>query len=398
MRIIGLTLSLLLVVLTPLTAAFAQRGPTADSWELLGQQTVGFRVDNDSINVNQDEEWFRNRAFKALRFAVERNDVNLISIRITYINGHTEELQVGKNIRRGGELVVDLRGERSFLKQIDMRYRANLGISGGGINLNQAVVKVYGERVQRRPGPPVAPPVVAGPGWSDIDTKRFNLSADRVVLSTERGDGRFGRIKLKSLGEPVRVRNISVRFRNGETQSVPVDSRLDRGEETRAIDLEGETRFVDSVTVTLDPRRRPGTGELQLVGSRRPGGEPEAPAGDRYTTRGWVQLGQQTVGFGVDRDVIKIGQSEEWFRNRGFRVLHFIAERNDINMISARIVYLNGFAEDFKIDRLIPAGSDVAVDLRGERSYISQIEMTYRSRPSFKGQAVMKVYGEPVRR
>jgi hypothetical protein len=38
------------------------------------------------------------------------------------------------------------------------------------------------------------------------------------------------------------------------------------------------------------------------------------------------------------------------------------------------------------------------LDLRGERSYLRRIEMTYRSRPSFRGQAVVKVYGEPARR
>lgn len=400
MRFKGLILSILMFVVAPLSAAQAQRGAAADSWELLGQQTVGFRVDNDSIQVNQDEEWFRNRAFRALRFAVERNDINLGSIRIHYINGHIEDLPVNKLIRRGTQLEVDLRGERSFLKQIDMRYQANLGLSGGGINLNQAVMKVYGERVQRRPDRPVAPPVAAGPGWGEIDTARFNLSADRVVLNTNRGDGRFGQIKIRSVGDAVRIRSISIRFRNGETQVVPIDSRLEGGEETRAIDLEGQTRMIDTVTVGLMPRRRPGSGELQLIGSRRPGydGDAATASGDRYTARGWVLLGQQTVGFAIDRDIIDVGQPEDWFRNRGFRTMHIITERNDVHMMSARVVYLNGHSEDFNIDRLVPAGSDIAVDLRGERSYIRQIELIYRSRPSFRGQAVVKVYGEPVRR
>jgi hypothetical protein len=118
----------------------------------------------------------------------------------------------------------------------------------------------------------------------------------------------------------------------------------------------------------------------------------------RGRDRGWELLGEQRVGFRVDRDVIRIGQSEEWYRSRRYRSLHFVAQGNDVHMMAIRLVYLNGFGEDFRVDRLIREGGDLTLDLRGERSFISQIEMTYRSRPDFRGQAVIKVYGEPSRR
>lgn len=405
MRLKTLILSMLIGLIAPLDLASAQRSQpsrpaVADSWELLGEQTVAFGVDNDSIVVNQDEEWFRNRAFKQLRFVAERNDVYMVSIRIVYINGYSEDIATDKLIRRGSQLAVDLRGERSFLKQIDMRYRGNFGISfgGGGIRVDQAVVKVYGERVQRRPEPLAEAPVIDRSGWSEIDTKRFATGSNRVVFSSRRGDGRFGQIRLKAINEPVRIRDVQIRFRNGEIQTVPIDSRLEGGDETRVIDLAGEQRFLDTVTVNLEPRRRPGSIELQLIGLRRSGG-PEAPAGDDiYTRRGWVLLGEQTVGFTVDRDVINVGQPEEWFRERRFRRLHLIAQRNDVYMRSVRISYLNGYVEDATIDRLVAAGTDTAIELGGERSYIRQIELVYRTRPNYRGQAVMRVYGEPIRR
>jgi len=211
MRTRLLLVSLLLALMTYAMPASAQRGRGLDNWELLGEKSVGLGVDRDSIVVNQSEEWFRNRAFRTLRFAAERNDVHLISIRVTYMNGYSEEIRVDQVIRRDGELSVDLRGERSFLRQIDMRYRSNLGLSigGGGIRLEQAVIRVYGERVERRPGPP-----------------------------------------------------------------------------------------------------------------------PGLVSNDRYGDRGLVPLGEKIVGFRVDRDVIVVGQSEDWFRNRAFRSLHLVAERN----------------------------------------------------------------------
>ena len=35
----------MIALLAPFTSAYAQRGPAADAWELLGEQSVGFRVD-----------------------------------------------------------------------------------------------------------------------------------------------------------------------------------------------------------------------------------------------------------------------------------------------------------------------------------------------------------------
>ena len=80
-------------------------------------------------------------------------------------------------------------------------------------------------------------------------------------------------------------------------------------------------------------------------------------------------LGEKDVGFGVDRDVIRIGQGEDWYRDRRFRTLHFIADGNDVHMMSVRLVYFNGFGEDFRVDQLIRQGDDLPIDLRGERSY-----------------------------
>lgn len=124
--------------------------------------------------------------------------------------------------------------------------------------------------------------------------------------------------------------------------------------------------------------------------------------GDRGRGRGdradWVLLGEKTVGFRIDRDVIRIGHNEDWYRERAFRRIHLVAERNDIHLMSVRLVYMNGFGEDFPVDQLLRDGQDQVIDLRGDRRYLQQIELVYRSRPNFEGRAVMKVYGEPSRR
>ena len=119
---------------------------------------------------------------------------------------------------------------------------------------------------------------------------------------------------------------------------------------------------------------------------------------ERRRERNWDLLGEKRVGFRVDRDVINLRQGEDWYRERRYRTLRFVADGNDIHMMRIRLVYLNGHGEDFPVDQLIRQGDELPIDLRGERGYIGRIEMTYRARANFSGAAVIKVYGERSRR
>jgi hypothetical protein len=320
------------------------------------------------------------------------------SIRLVYLNGHAEDLQFEQTLRPGQEIDIDLRGERNYLRAIEMNYRSKFGVSigSGGIRVNKASIKVFGDNVRGGPGPGGRPPGAGRdvpPGWLLLASERFDRRDDRVEIRVGRREGRLGQIRLRYDGEPIRVREIRIRFGNGETQNIRVDQELRDGDLTRPIDLEGERRFIETVTIRMEGQRRPGPAAFTLIGTERAGRDDGAggPPG-----RGdWVSLGKKNIGFGVDRDVIRVGQSEEWFRDRGFDKLHFVAENNEIEMISIRVVYLNGQAEDYRVNRLIPAGGDLAVDLPGSRSYIREIEMIYKGRPGFRGRSVLSVFGEP---
>ena len=401
------TLALGLAVAFSLAApAEAQRGGGRGAWELLGEERVGFGADRDVIKIGHNEDYYRGRAFRQLRFVAEGGEVKMRSIRLHYLNGHSEEVAFDRTLRPGQEVDVDLRGERSYLRQIEMFYKAKFGISlgGGGIRVNQASIKVFGENV--RGGPPPAPvrPGPVGGGFDEIARERFNRADRQVDIRVGRREGRFGQIRLRNTsGDAIDLREVDVRFSNGETQRVRMTERLDGGELTSPIDLEGDQRSVERVTVQLNPRRNPGPAEIALLATQRPGRDnddrPGPGAGPGFRPRPeWVPLGRQEVGFRVDRDVIRVGQNEDFFRNRGFDRLHFVAEGNEIHLMGIRVVYLNGHGEDVRIDRLIRAGTDVAIDLPGRRSYIREIELVYRARPGFGGRATMSVFGEPSSR
>ena len=104
----------------------------------------------------------------------------------------------------------------------------------------------------------------------------------------------------------------------------------------------------------------------------------------------WEQLGCQKVGFGVDRDVVKVGRSEGKFRS-----IRLLVSGNKVHMMDLKVIYANGQPDDIPVREEIRAGGETKpLDLKGERRAIKQVEMVYRSQPNFKGEATVCVEGQ----
>lgn len=220
------------------TDASAQRRDRND-WVLLGEQTVGFRVDRDVINIGQSEDWYRNRAFRTLHFRAERNDVHMMSIRLQYMNGFAEDFRVDRLIRDGQDLALDLRADRSFIRRIEMVYRARPNYDG------RAVIKVFGETSRGfRPDPGPS----AGRDWIELGCQQVSLfGKDRDSVRIGRREGRFKAIRLHVRGADVEMLDLRVIYSNGQPDDLPVRSVIRQGERTRPLDLKGWERSIDRV-------------------------------------------------------------------------------------------------------------------------------------------------------
>lgn len=104
----------------------------------------------------------------------------------------------------------------------------------------------------------------------------------------------------------------------------------------------------------------------------------------------WVELGCQQVSFiGKDRDSIRVGRSEG-----RFKAIKLAARGNDVEMLDLKVIYANGEPDDIPVRSLIRAGRETrSLDLRGRDRAIDRIDMVYRSRPNFRGQATVCVEG-----
>ena len=242
------------LVLTALaTDAMAQRRDRGDrdrEWVLLGEQSVGFRVDRDIIRIGQSEDWYRDRAFRRLHLVAEGNDIHLIAVRLVYFNGFGEDYRVDRLIRPGEDQAIELRGDRSFVRQIELTYRSRPGFGG------RAVMKVYGEP-SRRGGPPGGPPpIISGPGpgpgggadWTELGCKQVSLfGRDRDAIDVGRREGRFKAIRLHVRGADVEMLDLRVIYANGQPDDIPVRRVIRQGDSTQPLDLRGRERSIQRV-------------------------------------------------------------------------------------------------------------------------------------------------------
>ena len=254
-RIAGAVALLLTLMVAP---SQAQRGPGGDRWVNLGEKSVGFLVDRDILRVNQKADWFdREGPFRALRFTAEGNDIEMINVRVVYLNGFAEEFPVNQRLRARQSITVDLRGERSYIQHLEFIYRSRLNFKG------QATLRIDAQAARR--GPPGPGP---GPRVELLGSQKIGFKVDRDVLRVGRKEGRFRRIALRAVDNDIEVLDMKIFYGRGPADDVQVRRVLRAGQQSEPIDLRGdEPRVIDRIEFIY--RARPnfrGAATLEVYG------------------------------------------------------------------------------------------------------------------------------------
>jgi Protein of unknown function (DUF2541) len=268
-----------------------------------------------------------------------------------------------------------------------------------------------------------------------ISEQDIDLSLDKYTIDVSKAKGAYKAIRVRNAqGRLFDLQRVQVVY--GDSSVHNEDRQIDmwQGERSRLINPTSESRFVDQVNITQTPGT--GRGRLQVLGVQdedgrsmeRGGGRTSsapAPRGEQTSTAttnnagktdealsgqlavkpttdapttaaagaasagGDVLFGAQYVGFGVDRDVIRVGNEIGKFDKIRLRVLD-----NDIHINEIKVVYANGETDALAVNADIPKNSRTNwIDLKGDR-FIKEIQMVYKSKPSFKGQARIEVFGQ----
>ena len=222
--------------------------------------------------------------------------------------------------------------------------------------------------------------------WVTLGCQKVGFQVDRDVVRVGNRDGRFRALRLRAQGNNIYMLDLKVVYGNGSPDDIPVRAEVPvpaapaaslicagsiaRSSESRII-YRTQPNFRGRGTVCVD-----GLAVVAVVVP--PAGGPQ-----------WVRLGCQRVGFRVDRDIVKVGAHPG-----GFRAIRLRVAGNEIFVFDVKVVYGNGLADDLPVKLLIRAGgASGALDLKGDRRQIDRVEMIYRSRPDFRGQAEVCVDG-----
>ena len=207
--------------------------PPRDAWELLGEKSVGFGVDRDSIRLGRHEG-----RFSKIGFEVRDNDIQFIEATVFFEHGPPQPLPVKEFVRAGTRSrPIDLAWGDRTIDRIELVYRSRPG------SRERAKVAVFGLRDFAPPPPP--PPAAAR--WEELGCSKAGFLPDKDVIHVGRHEGRFRQIQLRVFRNRVHIINLRVIYGNGAPDDIPVRSEIRAGGESRPLDLAGGDRFIDRV-------------------------------------------------------------------------------------------------------------------------------------------------------
>jgi hypothetical protein len=267
--------------------------------------------------------------------------------------------------------------------------------------------------------------------WVRIGTAEADLSRGSQVVDLKGAAGSFKGFRVNIVQGEAKITNIQVRYLNGQAHNERRLINLLRNERTRPIDQRRDERFADGLTMCFEQGQR-GAAKFEVFGLQNakgakakrpavtqalswpaacPSGPGAAPVAQQPTTGpiaatptapiptpaqpgqqlpgGAVLFGVQNVGFLRDRDVIRVGANLGQFDRVQLRVLE-----NDVFVQELDVIYVDGTTQKLVVNADIKQNTRTRwLDITGTK-FIKEINMLYRSRPAFKGQARIEVYGQ----
>ncbi len=104
--------------------------------------------------------------------------------------------------------------------------------------------------------------------WTYLGDSHVDGSVDHDSIRVGRSDGSFRAIRLRVSGGAINFDRVIVRFGNGTQEAIPIRSRIPDGGQTRAIDLPGERRMIQSVDLWYGKDRWSRRPKVTLYGMR----------------------------------------------------------------------------------------------------------------------------------
>lgn len=361
----------------PTVTVYASRpvlrlGDKIGNFEVIGVARVDGGDDSTRVRLDRDE----GRVGQIKLRSVDGR-VYVRGMDITFGNGVTQRVTFDQRLGEGEETsTVDLAGFNRQIRDITIYTRDRRRGSG-------ARLVVLGHE---------APVLTDIPhNWVRFGSASVGLGVDRDVIRVGKAEGRFKAIALRVTKNDILLREIKVIYENGQADVQPMWYHLPANSRTTAIPLKGD-RFIREIQLVYQsrPDRRGQQAVVDMFGEYTDSWMRDNAA-DFNIPRDWVSFGSQSVDFGRDTDVIRVGKQDVTFQK-----IAFVARHNDVYISDITIVYGNGEVDKRNIHRFVVANSRTpTIELSGNRN-IAQIKINYQSRFDWRGRrAAVEVFGDP---
>lgn len=236
-------------------------------------------------------------------------------------------------------------------------------------------------------------PALAGE-WEVLGTKVVGVGVDRDVITVGASEGRFVAVKLSVEDRGINLHDFKIHFANGDVKKVAVKEIIRKGTSTRVIDLPGNKRIIQKVTLLYNAvgrRRNPRRPKVTIHGKRGEGVVIAKPKPKPVVVKPkieWTKLGERKVGFRVDKDTIAVTAANGLFHKIRLKV-----SDSPIRFRDLKIHFGNNTVLDVPVKKHFKPGDKTRIiDLPGKGRVIKKVVMWYDTK-GFRGRATVTLWG-----
>ena len=226
--------------------------------------------------------------------------------------------------------------------------------------------------------------------WVNLGVQNVEFNTDRDVFYVGWDAGRFDSLRFKVMGNQVAIADVIVFYGNGSQEHLNVKEHLQPGETTQSYDLKGDHRVIKRIEVLYQTEGGSafGRAKVQILGSRFEGnGNGGINPGGVFS---WEKLGERHANVVSDHDTFVVGAGKGTFRGLKLEV-----SNRPVHVYNLRVRFANGDVQDLPVLSDIQAGGSTGyIDLPGFQRTIDRVEIVYKTKGSYLGQAQVALYGK----
>lgn len=235
-------------------------------------------------------------------------------------------------------------------------------------------------------------------GWHKIGERTVDFKKDRDEVMVMVAD-RFSALQFKVDEAAIELISIEVYYESGDKQDLALRTRLNAGESSRVIDLNGGERNLKKVVFVYKTlaNAKDERAHVEIWGQKTnldKQGKAEAssmqgPSVVLSDKKGWHKIGSRSVDFVRDHDEFVVVGADR------FASIQFRVSEASIQLISLEVFYESGDNQKIAVNSPVISGTaSKNIDLNGGERSLKKIVFEYKTIPNQKEEkAMVEVWG-----